>query len=47
MVSSEGACAAVYSYGRIDLAEILKHREAVAAADAIAEAAEAAPKQPA
>ncbi|MDQ3269265.1 MAG: hydrogenase formation protein HypD [Pseudomonadota bacterium] len=47
MVSSEGACAAVYSYGRIDLAEILKRREALAAADALAEAAQAAPKQPA
>lgn len=30
MVSSEGACAAVYNYGRIDLAEILKKREAAA-----------------
>lgn len=30
MVSSEGACAAVYNYGRIDLAEILKAREAAA-----------------
>ncbi|MGH8127761.1 MAG: hydrogenase formation protein HypD [Gammaproteobacteria bacterium] len=28
MVSSEGACAAVYNYGRIDLGEILKKREA-------------------
>ncbi|MGH8165234.1 MAG: hydrogenase formation protein HypD, partial [Rhodanobacteraceae bacterium] len=29
MVSSEGACAALYNYGRIDLAEILKKRAAV------------------
>ncbi|MDB6142022.1 MAG: hypD [Pseudomonas sp.] len=28
MVSSEGACAAVYNYGRIDLVDILKKREA-------------------
>lgn len=28
MVSSEGACAAVYNYGRIDLAEIVKQRAA-------------------
>ncbi len=31
MVSSEGACAAVYQYGRIDLAEVVRQREAVAA----------------
>lgn len=30
MVSSEGACAAVYNYGRIDLAEILRKRSAAA-----------------
>ncbi|WP_347906073.1 hydrogenase formation protein HypD [Pseudomonas purpurea] len=30
MVSSEGACAAVYNYGRIDLVDILKKREAAA-----------------
>ncbi|VVN81110.1 hydrogenase formation protein HypD [Pseudomonas fluorescens] len=30
MVSSEGACAAVYNYGRIDLVDILKQREATA-----------------
>ncbi|MGH8282918.1 MAG: hydrogenase formation protein HypD [Gammaproteobacteria bacterium] len=30
MVSSEGACAAVYNYGRIDLGEILRNREAAA-----------------
>lgn len=30
MVSSEGACAAVYQYGRIDLSEILRQREAAA-----------------
>ncbi len=28
MVSSEGACAAVYNYGRVDLSEILKQRAA-------------------
>jgi hydrogenase expression/formation protein HypD len=28
MVSSEGACAAVYNYGRIDLDELLKRRAA-------------------
>lgn len=28
MVSSEGACAAVYNYGRIDLVDILRQREA-------------------
>ncbi|WP_166265494.1 hydrogenase formation protein HypD [Marinobacter caseinilyticus] len=28
MVSSEGACAAVYSYGRIDLVDVLRAREA-------------------
>ncbi len=32
MVASEGACAAVYNYGRIDLAEILKKREQAAEA---------------
>ena len=50
MVSSEGACAAVYSYGRIDLAEILKHREAAAAAYVTTDAANSAGagrKQPA
>ncbi|MGH8216888.1 MAG: hydrogenase formation protein HypD [Rhodanobacteraceae bacterium] len=31
MVSTEGACAAVYNYGRIDLAKILREREAAAA----------------
>ncbi|MDQ3494309.1 MAG: hydrogenase formation protein HypD [Pseudomonadota bacterium] len=45
MVSSEGACAAVYSYGRIDLADILKRREA--AANDAADSAEAGRKQPA
>lgn len=30
MVSSEGACAAVYNYGRIDLVDILKQRQATA-----------------
>lgn len=33
MVSSEGACAAVYNYGRIDLAEIVRKREAAQAAE--------------
>ncbi len=45
MVSSEGACAAVYSYGRIDLADILKRREA--AANDAADSGEAGRKQPA
>lgn len=35
MVSSEGACAAVYQYGRIDLAEVLRRREAAAAREAL------------
>lgn len=38
MVSSEGACAAVYNYGRIDLAEILRKREAAANASEAAQA---------
>lgn len=43
MVSSEGACAAVYSYGRIDLAELLKQRSATE--HAAAGTTDAAPKQ--
>ena len=39
MVSSEGACAAVYNYGRIDLAEIVRKRSA-------AERSAAAPEDP-
>lgn len=37
MVSSEGACAAVYNYGRIDLADILRKREAAAARETLQE----------
>lgn len=37
MVSSEGSCAAVYNYGRIDLADILRKREAAAARETLQE----------